>query len=621
MRQGEKTMNLAFLSIGVFLLFFAACALFLRKKSMIDRLRGTRELLETVLRNGSFGERIPLSGNDELTALSASVNSVLSSCEDFAENIPDPLFITDEEGALHYINREARETLQYEKGELLGTRLFSLFEDEPRRLRHHGGDSPVFEGALLRKDGTTFPVELHSQVFTRGEKRLSLTVARDLAERKALEKNLKKIAWTERTTGLPNRANFIQTLDDLLESEETPFSAMLLDLDRFRNINNVLGPRNGDQVLSIIGGRIANCLSAEDASACFGGGLFAVVLKGRCDWESAAPVSRKIKENVTRPVSIDGQSVFPSVSMGVLLRAETSRSSAEIIAKTETALAKAKNKGIGHFALFSEDDAAGADILTSERELSQGLHNGEFVLHYQPIHRMADDSLVGFEALLRWNHPQRGLVMPDGFIPLAEETGLIVRIDRWVLAKACREIAVWEKALPARRGKFFISVNASGRSLSEENYPTHVLEATEEARILPTSLIIELTEGSLIRNPHDISEQLTRIREVGVSIALDDFGTGYSSLQYLNSLPIDKIKIDKGFVQRIFSGDEHRRLIKGILALAADLGMETVAEGIETDAEFRWLLERGAVYGQGYYLGRPESADVAFEKLKTAYGL
>ena len=171
------------------------------------------------------------------------------------------------------------------------------------------------------------------------------------------------------------------------------------------------------------------------------------------------------------------------------------------------------------------------------------------------------------------------------------------------------------------RGDFFISVNASGRSLSEGHFPAFVLEATEETRIAPSSLIIEITEGVLIRNHGETAETLAGIRNAGVSIALDDFGTGYSSLQYLNSLPIDKIKIDRSFVQSMLSGDEHRRLVKGMLALAADLGMETVAEGIETDAEFQWLLEHGAVYGQGYYLGRPESADIALGKLRTAYGL
>ncbi len=621
MLQGKRTINMFLLWIAVFGLFVTGGILFLLKKTVIDRLRATRDFLESIARNGAIRERLPLSGADELTALSASVNSVLASFEDLVENLPDPLFVTDEFGALRHINREARDSLRYGKGELLGRRLASLFDGEPRRLGQHEGDSPVFEVALRRNDGSSMPVELHIQSFRLGEKELSLTAARDLTERKTLENSLKEMAWIDRTTGLANRARFLQLLDELLSSGETRFSVLLLDLDRFRNINNLVGTRNGDQVLSIVGGRIAECLSEGDASARVGGGAFAVVLKGMRDWESAAPTTRALKESVTRPLSIDGRSVFPSVSIGVLLRAEASYSSAEVIEKAEAALAKAKSKGIGHIDLFSEDDAAGTDILTAERELRHGLRNGEFELHYQPIYRMENRFLCGFEALIRWNHPKRGLVMPDGFIPLAEETGLIVDIDRWVIARACQELSLWENILPEKRGDFFISVNASGRSLSEGHFPAFVLEATEETRIAPSSLIIEITEGVLIRNHGGTAETLAGIRNAGVSIALDDFGTGYSSLQYLNSLPIDKIKIDRSFVQSMLSGDEHRRLVKGMLALAADLGMETVAEGIETDAEFQWLLEHGAVYGQGYYLGRPESADIALGKLRTAYGL
>lgn len=621
MMQGKKTMNLFLLWLVGFGLFITASILFLIKRTVIDRLRATCEFLKTIARNGSIRERLPLSGDDELTALSVSVNSVLSSFEGLVENLPDPLFITDESGMLCHINREARDSLRYEETELLGKPLSSLFDGTPSRLRYHEGDSPVFEGALIRKDGTAMPVELHSQSFTLGEKTLSLGAARDLAERKALEETLKHMAWTDRTTGMPNRARFLQMLDDLLESGESPFSVLMLDLDRFRNINNSVGTRNGDQVLSIIGGRITECIAAGDASARVGGDAFTIILKGLRDWESIASISRGIKESVTRPVSIDGRSVFPSVSIGALLRAETSVSAAEVLEKAEAALAKAKSKGIGHIALFSENDAVGADILTAERELQQGLRTEEFVLHFQPVYRMNPKALSGFEALLRWNHPRRGLVMPGGFIPLAEETGLIVDIDRWVVTRACQEIAKWERAIPTTRGKFFISVNASGRSVSEGDFPAFVVGAVEEAGIDSSSLIIEITEGVLIRNPRDIAENLAGIRRGGVSIALDDFGTGYSSLQYLNSLPIDKLKIDRSFIQSMLSGDEHQRLVRGILVLAADLGMETVAEGIETDAEFLWLLKHGAVFGQGYYLGRPERADIAMEKLKTAYGL
>jgi diguanylate cyclase (GGDEF)-like protein/PAS domain S-box-containing protein len=614
--QGERTIRIFLFWLILFGLFITAVLLLLLKKNVIDRLLAARDCLDGIARNGAIRERVPLSGNDELTTLSASVNSVLDSFEGLVENLPDPLFITEESEALEHVNREARSSLQYSKSELLGQPLSLLLSGDMHHIGRHEGDSPVLEGMLVRKDGGTIPVELHSRSFLLGEKKITLTAARDLTERKALEESLKKTAYFDMATGLPNRPRFLQILDELLVSGHAPFTVILLDLDRFRTINNMVGTNNGDQVLALVGRRIAQSLAPGDCLSRFGGDEFAALVKGRNDWESIAPVVRRIKENATQPVSVEQHSIFPSVGMGVYLHVPGPATSAVVIAKTEIALSKAKDKGIGQFAVFSEDDSAEADILTAEQELRQALKNGEFVLHYQPLYRLKDMSLSGFEALIRWNHPKRGLVFPGGFIPVAEETGLIVDIDRWVAARACQEIALWEHALPERRGTLFISVNSSGRTFREGNYPAHVLEAIRETGVAPASLMVEVTEGVLIRNPQDTAEQLARLRNGGVPIALDDFGTGYSSLQYMNSLPLDKIKIDRSFIQSMLSGEEHRRLVKGMLALSGDLGMETVAEGIENEEELRWLTANGAVFGQGYYLGRPEGAEQAFEKLR-----
>lgn len=256
--------------------------------------------------------------------------------------------------------------------------------------------------------------------------------------------------------------------------------------------------------------------------------------------------------------------------------------------------------------LYQETEASGKpDILTAEGQLRRALENGELILHYQPIVRMKGKTVEGFEALVRWVHPERETIEPREFIPLAEETGLITELDRWTVKQACEDIAKFTAQQKDRRLPFSVSVNVSARTLTERDYGEYLLNEIKKAGVSPESMTVEVTEGVLIDNPSTATHQLNILRQGGISIALDDFGTGYSSLQYLNRLPIDKVKIDRSFIRQPFTREDDRRLIKGMLALAADLGMETVTEGIEREDEYQWVLEQGATYGQGYYFGYP----------------
>jgi diguanylate cyclase (GGDEF)-like protein/PAS domain S-box-containing protein len=610
--QGKGTLIHFFLWLAVFGGFQTVLVLFLLKKTVTDRLESTRRILVKIASSGRVGERMPLSGRDEITSLSGSINSMLSSLERLVENIPDPLFLSDA-GMIVHTNREACALLGIEKKNLEGKILSSfLTEEVPVSLPED--ESPVFEGKLLPQNAPEIPVEIHRQTFLLGERTLTLSVARDITPRKELEDSLRKMAYFDEKTGLPNRSRFLLLAEEAIRSGE-PFVVALLDMDRFRLINDMVGPVKGDDVLLEISGRIQGLLSPGDVLARTGGDGFGIILRKIGTWEDASPALIQVKKAVMTPIYMDGKTIFPSVSMGVLLAAEKCGSSTALLARAEIALLRAKGRGLGQTALFREDEAAKTeDILTAEGQLRNALEQGELRLHYQPIVRMKDKSVEGFEALIRWQHPERGLIPPGNFIPLAEETGLITEIDRWAARQACRDIARFAD-LAENGTEMRVSVNASARSILEGDYCGLLTAGAAAAGISPRLLTVEITEGVLIGNPEVAAASLGALRREGIYVALDDFGTGYSSLQYLNTLPIDRIKIDGSFVRRLFIGEGDRRLVKGILALADDLGMETVIECIERENEYLWALEQGTIYGQGYFFGYPRPFGEATEVL------
>ena len=609
--QGKRTVLQFFLWLALFGGFQTAVILLLLKWTVTGRLESARRLLEKIAFSGRVGERMPLSGSDEITSLSGSINSMLASLERLVENIPDPLFLSDG-GRIVHANREACSLLGTCKSALIGEYVSSFLMEEDPLSQPQEDSSPVYEGKLLPPGRSGVPVEIHRQSFLLGERKLTLAVARDITRRRTLEDSLRRMAYFDDKTGLPNRTRFLMLADEAVRSRES-FTVALLDMDRFRLINDMIGPAKGDDLLREFSHRIQGVLSPGDVVARVGGDAFGIILRKRETWEEASPVLIQVKKEVMTPLFVDGQTVFPSVSMGVLPDAGRCGSASSALAKAETALLRAKGRGLGQTALFREDEAGIPDILTAEGQLRKALEQGELTLHYQPIVRLKGKGVEGFEALVRWRHPDRGIIPPGEFIPLAEETGLITEIDRWAAGQVCRDINRFREM----SGKGMkVSVNASARSILEEDYCARLAAETKGAGISPRLLTVEITEGVLISNPSAASASLAALRREGISVALDDFGTGYSSLQYLSSLPIDRLKIDGSFIRRLFTGDGDRRLVKGILALASDLGMETVTECIEREDEFLWTLEHGATHGQGYFFGYPRPFEETAEMLQ-----
>jgi len=419
-------------------------------------------------------------------------------------------------------------------------------------------------------------------------------------------------------TGLPNRVLFMDRLGRaLLKGKQEPnylYAVMFLDLDRFKVINDSLGHIVGDQLLMGIARRLEKCLRSSDCFtrirnqhtiARFGGDEFTILLDGIKLAENATAVAQRIQKELALPFHLSGHEVFTSASIGITIGASEYERAEDLLRDADTAMYCAKAAGKARsivFDLAMRDKAI--ERLQLETDLRKGLERQEFVLHYQPILSLTSNSIVGFEALLRWQHPERGLVSPADFIPITEETGLIVPLGTWVLKEACRQMSIWRSRFHENPPQA-MCVNLSCKQFSQPNLVAKIVEVLQEAGLPAECLKLEITESALMEDPKSATQILTQIRELGVRVGLDDFGTGYSSLSYLRSFPIDTIKIDRSFVSQMDQTMENAEIVETIVALAHNLAMDVVAEGVEKPEQRDRLRELTCEYGQGYYFSRP----------------
>ena len=424
-------------------------------------------------------------------------------------------------------------------------------------------------------------------------------------------------------TQLPNRALFKQRLERALarraRRKDYQFAVLFVDLDRFKHVNDSLGHTAGDRLLVMFAERLAAAVRADDVVsrmpgaaslpeptlARLGGDEFAVLLDGIREPLDAVRVAKRVQQMAELPLPLDGQDVFATASIGVAVATDAHRSGEDIIRDADLAMYRAKNAGAGGYSVF---DAAlhdlAVDRLRLETDLRRALERSEFRVWYQPIVSLADHQLVGVEALVRWQHPDRGLVPPGEFLEVADEIGLITQIDEWVLQQACRQAREW-----LRTGVFTaqstISVNLSAKALAQETLVQNVFEILRVTGYAASGLRLEVTEGAAIKDPTRARLVLAELRRLGVRISLDDFGTGYSSLSYLQSLPLDTLKIDRSFVSGIGTDVDKGEIVKLIVGLGRTLDLEIVAEGTETAAQVEYLRELGCQFGQGYFFAKP----------------
>jgi len=439
----------------------------------------------------------------------------------------------------------------------------------------------------------------------------------DITDQKETEQQLLHNAFHDVLTGLPNRALFMYRLKRALERsrvrDDYKFAVVFLDLDRFKVINDSLGHQCGDQLLVGIAQRLESSLRPSDTAARLGGDEFAIIIDHIKHVSDATQAAERIQKELVTPFNLSDNEVFISASIGISLNLTSETSPEELLRDADTAMYRAKERGRGRIELFNHGmHVQAVETLQFETDLRRALTRNEFQIHYQPIISLDGWRIMGFEALLRWDHPQHGFIPPLQFIPLAEETGLITEIGHWVMLESCKQLRVWQDKFPFDP-PLAMSVNLSGKQFSQPDLIDQIEQVLEEANVAATSLKIEITESAIIENVDSATVTINRLKSLGIKVSLDDFGTGYSSLSYLHRFPIDTLKIDRSFVTRM-NLPKNSEIIRTIVNLASNLGMDVIAEGVETGEQVIQLSGMNCEYVQGYLISKPIDA-ASVEKL------
>jgi len=466
-----------------------------------------------------------------------------------------------------------------------------------------------------KANGETIDVEITSHRIEFAGRDARLVVANDVTERLRAEQKLWHAAFYDALTGLPNRALFMERLGQAQERARGRtgggFAVLFLDLDRFKVVNDSMGHRAGDQLLVAIARRLDRIRRAGDTVARLGGDEFAFLIEGVGDPPAAGRVADRVQRELSQPFEVNGQEVFTSASIGIALGGNTEHRPEDLLRDADTAMYRAKGQGIAKHAVFdiTMHDHAVA-VLQLENDLRRAIDRGELRVKYQPIVALQSARIVGFEALVRWQHRQRGLVPPAEFIPMAEETGVIGALGRWVLIEACRQMRSMQQLHPRMPG-LTVSVNLSGRQILQPDLVEQIADVLEATGLDPRLLSLELTESVLVENEAAAARCLNRLRQLGLKLAIDDFGTGYSSLSYLHRMPIDLLKIDASFVQTMGHDEKNRRIVETIISLGRNLGVEVIAEGVETAQQAQALDRLGCGLVQGHLFSEAVDADAA----------
>ena len=449
----------------------------------------------------------------------------------------------------------------------------------------------------------------HLTEINRINKKLNI----ELSERKRAEEQLTFTALHDPLTALPNRTLFLDRLGHVLHRARRKhnynFAVLFLDLDQFKVVNDSLGHIIGDLSLSESGKRLQDSVRLSDTVGRLGGDEFVVLLEdvqGKSDY---LEVVERIQQSLSEPTTLEGKKVFISTSIGIVLGDERYKKAEDILRDADIAMYQAKSLGRGRYEVFEPSMLVKVTSRSQvETELWKALENNEFVVHYQPILNIESKQIIGFEALVRWQHPARGLLLPAEFIPIAEEIGLIVPMGYWILDEACRQISVWHNKYPADP-PLTVNVNLSARQCAQPDLTNKIEEILQKYELDPSSLKLELTESLVIEDSESTSAMLSQLRNMGIQIQVDDFDTGYSSLGYLQNFPIDALKIDHTFINQLGSNESSQEIIRTILSLAQNLGIKVIAEGVETNDQLSKLQEMDCEYFQGFLFAKPAACN------------
>jgi diguanylate cyclase (GGDEF)-like protein/PAS domain S-box-containing protein len=520
-------------------------------------------------------------------------------------------------GVILEVNQAMCRLFAYTPEELVGRSVLDLVAPESlafiKSLMATGSDAP-FEALGLTKTGETFPLEVVARTIPYADgQEANVSSVHDLRERRQMEERLARQTLYDTLTGLPNRVLLMDRLRHALTwarpGDSAPLALVLLDLDRFKVVNDSLGHRVGDELLVAVAQRLQRCLRPGDTVARFGGDEFGILLDSIGSPADAEAVAVRIEAELAAPFELSGRDVYASASLGIAVGDPGSDEPEDLLRQAEIALYRAKGDSAVRHALFEPSmSAATIERLDLENDLRGVIERNELRVFYQPLIDLATDRIAGLEALVRWQHPTRGLVPPLSFIPLAEETGLILPIGRWVLETACRQAREWQLAFPSDE-PLTISVNLSARQFAQPDLVDQVRSILVETGLPAETLELEITESVVMDQSEVGIAALRALRDLGCRLALDDFGTGYSSLSYLKTLPLDTIKIDRSFVAGLSGDDANLPIVQAVIALAHGLGIDVTAEGIETAEQLGWLRELVCDRGQGFYYAKPAPAN------------
>ena len=591
---------------------------------------------------------VPRAIRDSIEALSSQVALALDSAltteillirqsearfSSLVQNSSDVVMVVEADSTIRYMSPSVERVLGHAPGLLEGTKLTVLIHPDDRAgvlqfLTSGGREEDAHPGLtefrMKHRDDFWLHVETLRTNLMHDENVKGIVLnTRDVSERKAFEEQLQHQAFHDAVTGLANRALFKDRVEHMIERQardNLPVSILFMDLDDFKTINDSLGHAAGDRMLSEVGERLKNCLRQADTAARLGGDEFAILLEDGGDGVDAAEVAARILASLEGPFHLEGKEVFGRASIGIATAdTETGgpEGAEELLRNADVAMYMAKEAGKGRYQVFEPamHDTA-LRRLELKADLQRAVDNGEFVLHFQPVIELATGRVEGLEALVRWQHPTRGLIPPLDFIPLAEETGLIVSLGRWVLQEACTQARRLQERY-AMDPPLQMAVNLSARQLQRPEIVGEIAETLMQTRLDPSSLVLEITESVMMQDMELSIQRLAELKELGVQLAVDDFGTGYSSLNYIRRFPVDILKVDKSFVDGVNEGGEESALTAAIIELAGILRLRPVAEGIERADQLEKLLTLRCDLGQGYYFAKPLPLEDVDELLTT----
>ena len=549
---------------------------------------------------------------------------------DIIEYSSNLFYSRDTDNILTYVSPQVEQFLDCQPEAAL-VPWIDFFTDNPinregwltaQRAIETGIAQPVYELELVGRKGRKIWVEVNEAPVVRDGQTIAMVGALiDITKRHSIEQQLKHQAYHDSLTNLPNRTLFMDRLEHTLARsyrQRTDIAVLFLDLDRFKIVNDSLGHDVGDQLLQSVTQRLCRCLRPGDTVARLGGDEFTILMEDVEDVKDVIYVAERIAEELHSPFNLQGHRIFVTTSIGIAVGHAPESTPDTLIRDADVAMYRAKRKGPSRYEVYDpEMNARALERLTLENDLWQAVRRDELRVHYQPKVRLSNQELVGFEALVRWQHPVQGLIMPGDFIPLAEDTGMILGIGQWVLHEACRQAKVWQTRFSDK--PLQMSVNLSARQLQQAGLVREIAEVLEETGLYPSCLKLEITESVVMEDAEATIRTLRDLKRLGVRLAIDDFGTGYSSLSYLRRFPVDNLKVDRAFVSNIGINTEDTEIVRAIITLAQALGLTVTAEGVETAEQASQLTALGCDWAQGYYFSKPVPADSVMTLLEKMY--